>query len=320
MFHMGIIIGAGVDMKYVITGGAGFIGSHLAEYILKIDRSAEITVVDSLICGEKSRLNDKILLVQKSVEDLSHTDWDDLLLGCDYVFHLAAMKYNTPGANPNSIFQSNVIATENLFASAARNKIKRIVFTSSLYAYGSLGPEVMRESDSLEPITHYGMSKVAGENIARIYSFKNNLNFSIARLFFIYGPNQYAHGGYKSVINKSIELLNSGLKPEIFGTGEQSMDFVYIEDCVEALFLMSRSTKAKNETYNVSSQNAITVREILITLRKLLKSEVDFKVLPEDWTAGSKRIGSNAKINTELGWSPKIKLESGLSKMLNLEG
>jgi UDP-glucose 4-epimerase len=306
-------------MKYVITGGAGFIGSHLTEYILKVDHSADIIVVDSLICGEKNRLSDKILLVQKSIQSLLPDEWDSIFFECDYVFHLAAMKYNTPGSNPSSIFESNIVATENIFASAARNNIKRVVFTSSLYAYGSLGPEIMTENDPLQPITHYGMSKVAGENIAHIYSFRNNLDFTIARLFFIYGPNQYVHGGYKSVINKSIELINSGLMPEIFGSGKQSMDFVYIEDCVEALFLMSRSAEAKNGTFNVSSQNAITVKEVLVILKKLLKSEVDFKMFPKDWTEGSKRVGSNAKIITELGWSPKIQIESGLMKMLNLE-
>lgn len=306
-------------MKYFITGGAGFIGAHLTEYILKMDKSAEIIVIDSLISGDKSRLNNRIKFFHRSIESLTPVEWDSLLHNCDFVFHLAAMKYNTPSSNPNYIIESNIIATENLFSSAARNNIKRVVFTSSLYAYGSLGPEMMSESDPLKPITHYGMSKVAGENIASIYSFKYNLDFTIARLFFIYGPNQYAFGGYKSVINKSIELIKLGRNLEIYGNGEQSMDFVYIEDCVEALFLMCHAPEARNTIYNVSSQTAINVRNIMDVLKMLLKSSVAIEMLPEDWTSGSKRFGSNSKIKTELGWVPKIDIQTGLNNILILD-
>ena len=304
-------------MKYVITGGAGFIGSHLSNYILRKDHEAEITVVDSLVCGDETRLDPRVFLIRKPIEAILPSEWDEILYGCDFVFHLAATKYNSPGSDPKSIIATNITATDALFESASKQRIKRLVFTSSLYAYGNLGPSVMKETDLLLPRTHYGMSKVAGENLARIYSTKNNLEFCIARLFFIYGPNQFSQGGYKSVINKTIELINSGNKPQLYGDGEQTMDFIHINDCVRALFLMSRAPVARNNTYNVASQESITVKEVIFLLRDLLQSDLDLDLYPPDWTAGTKRVGSKEKIVSELEWNPEMKIRSGLSQILN---
>jgi UDP-glucose 4-epimerase len=303
-------------MRYIITGGAGFIGSHLSNYILENDFDADITIVDSLICGDKSRLHPNISLIQKPIESMLPSEWDALLFQCDFVFHLAAMKYNSVGSDPESIINVNIIATETLIAAAARQKIKRFIFTSSLYAYGNLGPSVMKETDILSPRTHYGMSKAAGENLAHVYSAKHNLEFCVARLFFIYGPNQYAQGGYKSVINRTVELINSGNKPQIYGDGKQAMDFVHVQDCVKALYMMTVAPVAKNKIYNVSSQESKTVTEVISLIKNLLHSDLGFDFLAPDWTAGTKRVGSNLKIISELGWRPEIQMRKGLAQML----
>jgi UDP-glucose 4-epimerase len=237
------------------------------------------------------------------------------LQNVDYVFHLAAEKYNSPGASFDSILDTNVIASNKLFEACAKSNVKKVFFASSLYAYGSLGPSIMKETDLSAPITYYGMSKLAGENLLRINELKFNLKWVAARLFFIYGPGQYVSGGYKSVIIKNFENLKNGTPCLINGSGQQSLDYVFVKDCCQAIYNLTVLSELCSEIYNISSGSPTSVTYLINKMTEISGvNDSQICNLPSDWTEGSKRHGSNQKIQSALGWRPSTNIESGLKE------
>jgi len=173
-----------------ITGAAGFIGGHLAARLASSQPDARITGIDNLRSGNWSRTPSIVKQIEVDIAEVSTEQWIELLEGIDVLFHLAAEKYNSSRSTPDRLLNTNVIATERLFRAAAIAKVSRTVFTSSLYAYGSLGPKIMSENDVPQPITLYGASKIMGEHVLRSTDRELGISWNVARLFFIYGPNQ----------------------------------------------------------------------------------------------------------------------------------
>ena len=299
--------------RYLITGAAGFIGSHLCNSILA-DGSHSVVAVDNLRSGSWGRVNDLAECVDLDIAVLGQSDWAKLLDGVDVVFHLAAEKYNSSKSSPEKVIQSNVIATEQLVRASATAGVRRVVFTSSLYAYGSFGPEGMDESDVCQPDTLYGASKLMGEGVLRAETRNTGLSWNVARLFFIYGPNQFANGGYKSVIISNFERLLDNEAPIIRGDGSQSLDYVYIDDCVEALRTMSNSLIDRQVT-NISSATPVSINQLTREMAAIAKSENQPIFEPADWTAGTSRWGINKNALNRFGWEFKTPLEVGLGSV-----
>jgi UDP-glucose 4-epimerase len=172
----------------------------------------------------------------------------------------------------------------------------------------------MDESDVCQPDTLYGASKLMGEGVLRAETRNTGLSWNVARLFFIYGPNQFANGGYKSVIISNFERLLNDEAPIIRGDGSQSLDYVYIDDCVEALRTMSNSEIDRQVT-NISSATPVSINQLTREMAAIAKSENQPIFEPADWTAGTSRWGINKNALNRFGWEFKTPLEVGLGSV-----
>jgi UDP-glucose 4-epimerase len=208
----------------------------------------------------------------------------------------------------------NISATRRLFEAAARTRVRKVVFTSSLYAYGSVGPDAMRESDIPVPTTVYGVSKLAGEQLLHVAAGASNLSWSVARLFFVYGPRQYAAGGYKSVIVSNFERLRQGGRPLVLGDGKQSLDYVYVDDAVDALVALA-DPEHDGLVCNIGSGRAVSVADLTEAMLDVAGLDVEPIWGPADWTAGSRRVADVDLARDALGWSATTTLHDGLTRV-----
>jgi UDP-glucose 4-epimerase len=300
--------------KVIVTGAAGFIGGHLCHRLIQSGVS-EVIGVDNLRSGDWQRNPHEIQKYEKDINEIEAREWADLLEGVDVVFHLAAEKYNSSRSTPEKLLDTNVYATERLMRASALAGVRRLVFTSSLYAYGSMGPDVMTEQDVAQPSTLYGASKLMGEGIARSLDREIGLSWNVARLFFIYGPKQHADGGYKSVILSNFERILQGERPTIYGDGLQGLDYVYIDDCVTALLLLATS-EIDRQVVNVSTGSPTSVNELTALMSSVASSNLEPIYLDPDWTHLSQRHGSNTSIESLFGWQAQTSMREGLMSIL----
>ena len=293
-----------------ITGGAGFIGAALANELFKRGFS-EMKLLDNLSTGDWSRLNFE---AHKTHIDLSIARVEELVeafTGVDVLFHLSAVKLHNEKNSFEDLIKHNVVATQTLLDAAGLAGVKKVVFTSSLYAYGMLKIETFSEDLVPRPNTIYGASKLLGESLVSIASRKYGFDYSIARLFFIYGEKQYSQGGYKSVIVNNFERLKSGQPAVINGDGGQILDYLHVSDCVSALIYLSENTT--NDVYNISSGIPLSINQLSSQMLKVT-GESGLRYAEPDWTQGTRRVGSNRKIHNLTGWVPKIPLSDGLAR------
>lgn len=299
-------------MKSVlVTGAAGFIGGHLCEKLARLDVH-EILGVDSLRAGTWVRVPASIRKVELEISTVSLDGWIELLANVDVLFHLAAEKYNSSKSTPQRLINTNVSATETILRAAAIAKVQRVVFTSSLYAYGSTGPMPMCEGDTPQPNTLYGASKLMGEHLLASIDRELGLSWNCARLFFVYGPHQYANGGYKSVIISNFERLLRGERPLVNGDGLQKLDYVYVDDCVDALISLATSP-VDRKIINVASGAPISVLDLTKMMSATAGSELQPIFQGQDWTHGTSRWGCNEFAATHFGWSSAVRLVEGLA-------
>jgi UDP-glucose 4-epimerase len=300
----------------VVTGGCGFIGSHLVRALFA--RGARrIVVLDSLRYGKRENLpaGVPIELFQHDLGFGSEQVLDQALAGADYLLHLAAEKHNQSKDAPTRVLRANVEGTAALFQAACRAGVKKILFTSSLYAYGRVAGGPMAESETPEPSTVYGISKLTGEHLLAFFARQHGIDFVTLRYFFVYGPRQFAGTGYKSVIVKSFERLLAGQAPIVVGDGQQALDYVYVEDAVEAT-CRALEADTSGELFNVGSGVPTKVSDLIATMVRLSGRTVAVESAPPDWTHGSWRVASTDKIARRLGWRASTGLEEGLGKTL----
>lgn len=298
-----------VGKKFVVTGGAGFIGSALAN---RLAEKNQVTAIDNLSSGNWSRCSAGVQKYEMDLVSASQEQINEVFSGVDFVFHLAAVKLNSPNTTSIDIFKSNVDVSLKVFQAASFNNARKLVFSSSLYAYGHQGPDSMEEDQPTFPRTFYGISKLVGENLLEVNSKETGLKFVNARLFFVYGPGQYADGGYKSVITKTFELKSRFLPAEIYGSGQQVLDYIYIDDCVAALIdLMGSPFQG---TVNVSTGIGTSISSLIEKINSRFGNS-DITYLPADSTEGTSRVGSPRKLSDLLGWSPNTSIDQGLTSI-----
>jgi UDP-glucose 4-epimerase len=293
-----------------ITGGAGFIGAALANELYARGYE-DLKLFDNLSTGDWSRLN---FAADKNLVDLSAAEEEDLVLalsGTEVLFHLSAVKLHNEKNSFEDLMANNVVATQKLLEAAGKAGVKKVVFTSSLYVYGMLEDEVFTEDLVPLPSTIYGASKLMGESLVSIASHVYGFEYSIARLFFIYGENQFSLGGYKSVIVNNFERLKNEEPAVVNGDGEQILDYLHVSDCVSAL--ISLSENPTNDVFNVSSGEPLSIRQLTTQMLKVT-GEGTLRYGEPDWTQGTRRVGSNKKIHKQTGWFPGITLDDGLTK------
>ena len=299
-------------MKVLVTGGAGFIGRHLVQKL--IDLGHEVIVVDSGFTGNLVKINKAAKLINRDLNDFAFEDLIKLIDKVEIIFHLAAQKHNTKNISPEEMIQTNVNATFSLAKASGIVGINKFVFTSSLYAYGNLGPSVMKESDVPQPKTLYGSTKLMGEHILRSINNEYDLKWNVARLFFIYGPGQFSGSGYKSVIMKNFERLRQDLPPVINGSGSQSLDYVYVSDAVSAIVKLAEINSSEN-IVNISSGRATTVNDLTKQMQEIARSDTTPVSNSPDWTEGTSRFGDISISKSLLNWNSDVTLREGLSRV-----
>ena len=220
----------------LVTGGCGFIGSHLVQRALDLGAAA-VVVVDSLRYGSRANLgasDPRVSVVEHTLGTDPTAALGPHLESADFLVHLAAEKHNQSKETPRAVLDANVVGTHELFQLASDRGVRRAVFSSSLYAYGRMSGPAMHEESAPQPRTIYGISKLAGEHLLHLVTSQGEMSGACLRYFFVYGPRQLAGLGYKSVIVKNFERIARGEAPIVFGDGEQELDYTYVDDVVDA--------------------------------------------------------------------------------------
>ena len=301
------------DAACLVTGGAGFIGSHLVRSLL--DQGArEVVILDDLRTGTWQNVpaDPRIRHLALDFAALSMEELRRAIDGTNFLFHLAAEKHNNSIDSPERVLRVNVDATFRLFAAAAAAGVRKVVFTSSLYAAGRMSLPPMRETDLPEPRTVYGISKLAGEHLLRHFASSAGLRSTTFRLFFVYGPRQFAGSGYKSVIVSNFERILRSEAPIINGDGRQALDYIHVDDVVRALIL-GLNDEADDEIINIGQGSAIDIASLTGLMLDVAGSHLQPVHAPPDWTAGTHRVCDNDKALSVLGWTPSVAMRDGLA-------
>ena len=302
---------------YLVTGGAGFIGSHLADLLLQ--KGNRVRVVDDLSTGSKDYLSpipDALDFLEGDVRDSNFLS--EAMEGVGGVFHLAAISsVERSVLEPEHVHSVNVAGTLSVLESARRAGVKRLVFVSSASVYGDCDRLPLVEDCCLRPLSPYGASKVAGEVYAGVFHRLGFLETVILRPFNIFGPRQDPASPYSGVISIFARNAISGAKPQLFGDGKQTRDFLYVEDLCRAILLAMETEEAAGQMINVASGKEITIQqigEVIFQLRGL-GFEPQFK--PPRAGDIRRSLASIEKAGRILGWEPRVSLEDGLRRTLD---
>jgi UDP-glucose 4-epimerase len=303
----------------MVTGGCGFIGSHLVRRLLA-EGVRRVVVVDSLGYGDVANLGpierEPIELVRFTLGTDPPARLAPQLRGVDYLFHLAAEKHNQSKSSPAALLHANVDGTCALFELAAQSRVRRTVFASSVYAYGRAAGPDLSETEPLLPTTIYGISKLCGERLLAHFSRDTPMEGSVLRYFFVYGPRQYASTGYRSVILRNFDCMLAGRAPVVFGDGQQSLDYVFVDDVVEATVRCMECPTA-GQTLNVGSGAPTSINELTAAMLAVADSPLAPVHADPDETAGTRRVASVARLRSALDWRPRVPLEEGLRRTLD---
>src|SRR5580765_1946470 len=255
---------------YVVTGGAGFIGSHLAQAL--VERSESVRVVDSFITGKRENLEALSGSVELIEGDLADPDVArQAVAGADYVLHQAAIP-SVPRsvADPMTSHRANVGATLQLLLAARDSGVKRIVYAGSSSAYGDAPTLPKREDMPAAPLSPYALQKLIGEQYMLMFTTLYGLETVTIRYFNVFGPRQDPSSPYSGVIALFVTALLSGKAPTIIGDGEQTRDFTYVANIVDGVLLAAKAPKASGEVINVATGRQISINELARTLGKVI--------------------------------------------------
>lgn len=304
-------------MRILVTGGAGFIGSHLVESYLS-DGEHELVVLDDLSTGFEANLFEGVRFVEGSVEDLDTVRGS--MVGADLVFHQAASRAVLRSVDdPIGTDRANTGGSLNVLVAARDAGARRVVLASSSSVYGGVAPVPTPESAPLKPKSPYAVSKMASEHYARVFSELYELETVVLRYFNVFGPRQRPDSPYAAVIPLFMEALTSGKSPEIHGDGLQSRDFTFIDDVVIANRLAATADAAivSGNVYNIAPGEMTTVLEVFDALRRAIGS--DAQPTHVEPRAGDIR-GSQADVSaahTDLGFSSQVAVAHGLEQTVD---
>lgn len=309
-------------MKYLVTGGAGFIGSNIAEKLLKDGHF--VRVLDSFFSGKRENLNFTRQFTGSGAFELIEGDIRDkaacekACAGMDYVLHQAALR-SVPKSmeDPLSYNEVNINGTLFILQAASKAKVKRFVFASSSSVYGDTDTFPEREDAYPLLISPYALSKLAGEYYCRIFSEFFNLETACLRYFNVFGQRQALDDEYAVVIPKFIHCILGNEQPPIFGTGKQSRDFTFIENVVQANILAATVPGIKHDVFNVANGKDNTVLELVDSLNKIIGKNIQPKLLPLRAGDVFRTCADISKIRKKLGYEPTVSFEDGLKKTVD---
>jgi UDP-glucose 4-epimerase len=296
-------------IKYIITGGAGFIGSHLVEHFVK--QKKKIVVIDNLSTGRIENLKEFRKNIKFIKSDISKKgNWMKEFKGKCYVFHLAALADIVPSIqNPTEYFNSNVRGTLNVLEACRNSKVLKFLYSASSSCYGIPNKYPTKENETIKPMYPYALTKKLGEDLIIHWSKVYKIPFISLRLFNVYGTKSRTSGTYGAMFGVFLAQKISKKPFTIVGSGLQTRDFTYVSDVVEA-FNVAHNSNISNEIFNVGSGNTISVKRITNLLGG---KKVYIRKRPGEPNCTFADI---TKIMKKLKWKPKIKIEKGISILL----
>ena len=310
--------------RFLLIGGAGLIGSHTVDELLKEDVS-EILIYDNFTRGREENI--KYALTDTRVKifhlggDVLHRDiLDQAMKGIDGVFHFAALWLLHCWDYPRSAFEVNIAGTFNVLEAILNNGVKRLVYSSSASVYGDAIEEPMTEDHPYNNTNFYGATKIAGEHMCRslYHRYKEaeeHFDYVGLRYMNVYGARQDYKGAYIAVIMKILDRLDNGQPPIVYGDGSQAYDFIYVSDCGRANVCAMKSD-ATDSFYNVGTGHRVTIKELTEIILEIADVDLEIQYEPGGMTFVKNRIGSPLKAENEIGFRATIELREGLQKLI----
>lgn len=303
-------------MNFLITGGAGFIGTALANHLSQAGHG--VRVLDDLSAGDSRGLDARVVFARGDVRDVPKL-WG-LLRGVDCVYHLAA-RVSVPESilYPVEYNQVNVGGTVALMTAMRDAGVRRVILASSGAAYGEQAQQPVAESATMRPTTPYAVSKLAAEYYVHAIGALWKIESVVLRIFNAYGPHQQLPPSHAPVIPRFLKAAQSGGSLVIFGNGKQSRDFVYIDDIVRALQLAAAAQNVDRASINIGSGADATMNQLVDEIEKLLRTRVH-RLYNEEEGAGVSRLVANISLAARLlEWTPQVSLHDGLEKILRAD-
>lgn len=307
-----------VGKSVLVSGGAGFIGSHLVDLLL--DRDCKVTVLDDLSTGSLENIkahisNDRFRLLQGSILDGKLVS--QATQGHQVVFHLACLGVRHSIHSPKENFDVNGNGALNMLGAAHKNGVQRFLYCSSSEVYGNALTAAIDENHPTFPHTIYGASKLAGEACARAYHRTYHLPVTIARPFNTFGPRSHFEGDSGELIPKSIIRAITGQTLLIFGSGSQSRDFCYVTDTAEALITLAEAPAAVGGTFNISSKREFSVEKVVSMINSIV-SNGNSTIEKISWRPGDvMRLHADTNsLKQVTNWEPKVDFKFGLDQTI----
>lgn len=303
--------------NYLVTGGAGFIGSHIAAELAS--RHEKVRVLDNFETGKKENLSgllDKIELIEGDIRD--YEVCKGATKGIDYVLHQAALR-SVPKSmlDPSGYNEVNVKGTLNLLLASCENKVRRFVFASSSSVYGDTKTLPEKETDMPSPISIYALTKLMGEYYCKIFANSYGLETVALRYFNVFGPRQSLESQYAVVIPKFITCMLHDEPPPIHGDGMQTRDFTYVKNVVDVNLIAATSKNSRGEIFNVACGNSYSVLELVNQLNEMLVKNIKPAFTPLRPGDVLHTLADISKMKNLLGFKPTVDFENGLKLTLD---
>jgi len=307
-----------VARKVLVTGGAGFIGSHLTETLVR--QGDHVTVVDNLSTGRSENLTqirDRIRFIEGDLANPRIAT--ESVQGCEIVFHLAAIPSVLRSLDdPLACHASGTTATLNVLWAASNASVRRVIFAGSAAAYGLQSTLPHTETMLPDALSPYAATKVAGEYYLKAFSAGKGLDTVTLRYFNVFGPRQDPDSPYSGVIAIFVQRMTSGEPPILFGDGEQIRDFVYVDDAVQANLLAADSPSRLNGTVlNVGTGSGTSVNKLVVEVNRILGTNLE--PVHQNARSGEVRdsVADISRIREILGYEPLVSLQEGLARLID---
>jgi UDP-glucose 4-epimerase len=300
----------------LVTGGLGYIGSHVVPDLLS--RGWRVRILDNYYRSDRTvaaslKAMDNVEVIEGDVRYANAVE--GAMRGVEAVVHLAAVCLNKSISDPTESLDINLLGTQNVLDAAARSSVSRFVYASSASVYGNPTSLPMRETDKPAPLTPYCIAKLAGEYLLDFHGQTSKMSWLALRFFNVYGPGQQTDAYYTSVVLTFLRRLAAGEAPVIDGRGEQSMDFVHVTDVGRAVGMALDST-ATGEVLNVGTGTQTTIAELADELTRILGSDAKPVFRPREVLV-TQREASIERIREVLGWEPTVELPEGLASVVD---
>lgn len=306
--------------KLVVVGGAGLIGSHTVDHLIKEDVK-EIVIYDNMVRGSRENLQDALKDPRVKIHDVGGDILQTDILqaafdGADGVFHFAALWLLQCHEYPRSAFDVNVRGTFNVMEACVAKGVQRLVYSSSASVYGDAVHEPMEEDHPFNNKNFYGATKIAGEAMLRAFHHRYGLNYVGLRYMNVYGPRQDYQGAYIAVVMKMLDAIDNGLSPTVLGDGSEAFDFVAVEDCGLANICAMKASST-DAYYNVGTGKRTSLKQLAELLLEITGCNRPVQYAPRSQaTLVRNRVGSPKKARAEIGFNATLDLRDGLKRLI----